>query len=90
MIFVISDFTKEKGGIHAINRSIMDAFGYYRVTGLLQKISAGFKPRGHPPRRMAFFISLITLKEYRPDIIPGIIQQYIYSHNQRLRNYSYN
>jgi len=38
---VISFLTKEKGGIHAINRSIMDAFGYFRVTGLLQKISAG-------------------------------------------------
>jgi len=56
LILVISDFTKEKGGIHAINRSIMDAFGYYRVTGLLQKISAGFQVRSHPPRRMAFFM----------------------------------
>ena len=29
---------QRKGGIHAIDRSIMDAFGYYRVTGPLQKI----------------------------------------------------
>jgi hypothetical protein len=56
MILVISDFTKEKGGIHAINRSIMDAFGYYRVTGLLQKISAGFKAGAIPLRWNGFLI----------------------------------
>jgi hypothetical protein len=62
MILVISDFTKEKGGIHAINRSIMDAFGYYRVTGLLQKISAGLKARGHFTPVRWLFNSIVILK----------------------------
>ena len=39
IIFFISLLlTKEKGGIHAIYRSIMETFGYYRVTGFLHKI----------------------------------------------------
>ena len=66
-------FTKEKGGIHAINRSIMDAFGYYRVTGLLQKISAGFQVRGHPPRRMAFLCLSNRI------LTPGIVLNDAYS-----------
>ncbi len=89
MILVISDFTKEKGGIHAINRSIMDAFGYYRVTGLLQKISAGVKARGHFTAVRWLFNSILTLKKQPPDIPESIIQQNTYHHHERLRNYSY-
>ena len=68
MILVISDFTKEKGGIHAINRSIMDAFGYYRVTGLLQKISAGFKAGGHSAK-VGWLFSF--LEEINLSLTPG-------------------
>jgi hypothetical protein len=34
-----SNFTIEqkKGGIHAIYRSIMETFGWYRLTGFIQK-----------------------------------------------------
>ena len=28
---------QKKGGIHAIYREIIEAFGYYRVAGLLKK-----------------------------------------------------
>jgi len=74
MILVISNFTKEKGGIHAFNRSIMDAFGYFRVTGLLQKISAGIKARGHFTSVKWLFNSILTLKEQRTNIPEGIVQ----------------
>jgi hypothetical protein len=32
---------QKKGGIHAIYRQIMDAFGYFRVTGLSPKNNLG-------------------------------------------------
>jgi hypothetical protein len=38
---------QRKGGIHAIYRSIMDAFGYYRVTGLSPKIICPCIRGGH-------------------------------------------
>ncbi len=47
---------QRKGGIHAIYRSIMDAFGYYRVTGLSPKIVCRQKMPGPPVQLVAFLL----------------------------------
>jgi hypothetical protein len=56
---------QKKGGIHAIYREIIEAFGYFRVAGLLKKISAGGKPGPPDTVRWLFIYSP------RKGLLPG-------------------
>jgi len=54
-VTLLLQFTKEKGGIHAIYRLFMETFGWYRLTGFLHQNILPAMCRNHCRRAVVFY-----------------------------------